>query len=107
MPPQKHSGVGIASFVLAIVAVVGELVLITVAAVLVQQGKSQRSPAMMVTGCLLIAGLGVCVVGAILGIVGLFLPNRKKVFAILGLCFNGMILLAVLGLMVIGLMAKK
>ena len=103
----KHSGVGIASFILGISMVVLELALIVLAAVLVQQHQPSSSPSMEIAGCTMILGLLACVVGVVLGIVGALQRDRRKLFAILGLCVNGLILLGVVGLFLIGVALKK
>jgi hypothetical protein len=105
--PLKNSGAGTASFIVGTVVVLGDLALIVLAAVLARQKHSQQSPAMVVTGLLLIAGMAAAVVGIGLGVFGLLRPDRKKLFAILGLCLNGLILLTVESLMMIGFAMKK
>ncbi len=42
----------------------------------------------MTIGAAAIAGVGLLVAGATLGLVGVLLPRRKKVYAILGLVFS-------------------
>lgn len=41
--------------------------------------------------------------GTILGIIGLVLKNRKKVFSIIGTILNGIMILAFVGLIVVGI----
>jgi hypothetical protein len=57
----------------------------------------------MALGCALFLGLGANVVGVILAFVNLAQRDRKKLFGILGLVFNGGMLLIVGVLMAIGL----
>lgn len=103
--PQKHSGVGIASFIIGMVVGGVQLVLVVVAAAMVMGGASEDSPQMMVVGCSFLVGMAANLVGIVLGIVGAVQKNRKKVFSILGLTINALVLLGLLGLMVIGLVA--
>ena len=105
--PQKHSGVGVASFIIAIAVGLLELAMVVLAAVLVQHASSQTPPTMAFAGCGMLLGLAACVVGVVLGIVGLGQSDRRKLFAVLGLCFNALILLFVLGLMLLGLAMKR
>jgi hypothetical protein len=105
--PLKNSRAGTASFIVGLAVTLGDLALIVAAAVLDQQKQSQRSPAMIITGLLLIAGMAAAGIGIGLGVFGLLRPDRKKLFAILGLCLNGVILLTVESLMMIGLSMKK
>ena len=48
-------------------------------------------------------GLFACFIGSLMGgvfgIVGVLQPNRKKVFAIIGLAFNSLALMVLLGLL--------
>jgi hypothetical protein len=101
--PQQHSGAGVASFVIGVAMAMVELTMVIMAAVLVQRGISSQTPQMEIAGCGMILGLAACAICVVLGIVGLTQSNRKKLFAVLGLCINGMILLFVLGLVVLGL----
>jgi hypothetical protein len=105
-PASKHSGFGIASFIIGISMGVMEVGLIVTAAVLVQQGRSSQAPGMEIAGCFMLLGLLACVGGVVSGIVGIKQADRKKLFAVIGLCINGLILLSVLGLMVLGLAMK-
>ena len=105
-PKLKHSGVGITSFVLDIVGVLGALVLIAVV-VYMQESSGveldENSPTAMAVGLLFILGILLNVIGVILGLVSVFDGNRKRLFGILGLIFNGLIVLGVIGLVVLGL----
>jgi hypothetical protein len=101
----KHSGVGIASFVLSLLSGIGLFVLFAVAGYMESQspaGMSEEDPTTMLLGVALIAaGMGQFL-AFILGAVGLFQPNRKKIFAILGAVFSLLAILAFGGLMVLG-----
>lgn len=105
--PPAQSGVGVTSFVLAMIGGIALLSLVVVAGVMETQtpgGMEEQSPQAIAVGMGILVGLVVNVVGVVLGIVAVFQPDRKKVFAVLGLTFNALILLAIAGLMVIGLM---
>ncbi|TVX97367.1 hypothetical protein [Cohnella terricola] len=120
----KHSGLGIASFVLSLVAIMSFIVLTIViislftnaidfTQVVDENGNRLMSDNEIVDkiqpfiGYLILYPLllGVVLIGLILGIVGLARPGTKKVFAILGTVFNGLPLLFVTLLMIIGLAA--
>lgn len=58
---------------------------------------------MIVLGLAVIGGVLLNLLGITLAIAGLIQRDRKKVFAILGLIFNGLVVLCVAALMVIGL----
>ena len=102
----RHSGLGIASFIGAIIAGVGEFILVMIAGVIevsTPGGMNEESPQAVILGLLMIAGLFLAMVGIGLGIAGLIQRECKKIFAILGLVFNLMIIFGVVGLFIIGL----
>jgi hypothetical protein len=87
----KHSGCGIASFVISIaagvlyVSILGLMIILAV----VDQELTQSRPAILhIFTVMVIAGLFSNIVGVLLGISGLCQKNRKRLFAILGLIFN-------------------
>jgi len=101
----KHSGVGIASFVLSMLSGVSLFVLFGVAGYMESQspaGMSEDDPTTMLLGVALIAAAMAQFLAFILGVVGLFQPNRKKIFAILGTIFSLLAILTFGGLMVVG-----
>jgi hypothetical protein len=111
-PEPPHSGLGIASFLVAVViglaetAIVGWISYMTVS----KPGTiTPESPLAIIAGLAMLGGLAVTFLGAGLGIGGIFQRNRKRVFAVLGLVFNLMILVAFVGLIALGLAvnAKK
>ena len=107
---RKHSGLGIASFIISIVAGIVMFVLIVMAMVLsAQTGEEldEESPQTILLGCsVLTAGL-LYLIGIGLAIGGLCQRNRYKVFAVLGLAINIISVLGIAGLMVIGLVASS
>jgi len=108
----KFSGPGIASFILSLVAVVGYIaalaLIISTAMDLVDQPAEAIAADLMqrsgtVLGVLLFLISGVLdLVGLILGIVGLAIRNRRKVFAILGTIFSVLPLVLFIFLIVLG-----
>lgn len=122
--PMKQSGLGIASFILALVTlllVVGSIISATVFVSHVSgdaQGflneleniEAENSipsdlASIMIAGLCIIASIGVAIIGLILGIVGAVQKNRRKVFAIIGIVLNGLIVLGTVGLVIIGLVS--
>ena len=93
--------------VVGLVVILGNIALVILAAVLSQQPQSQKSPAMIAVGLLLIAGMGVSLVGIALGVVGVIQRDRSKALAVIGLCLNGGMLLLIEALMFIGMRMKK
>ena len=108
-PPMRHSGFGIASFVIAIGAGLLEFALVVAAGVVEAStpgGMDENSPVAILLGLGLFGGLFAAFVGVVFGIAGVCQSDRRKVFAVLGLVFCSAVLLGVLGLMVIGLLVS-
>lgn len=105
----KHSGVGIASFVLSMLSGVSLFVLFAVAGYMESQspgGMNEDDPTTMLLGVALIAAGMAQFLAFVLGVVGLFQANRKKIFAILGTIFSLLAILAFGGLMVVGVLIQ-
>lgn len=102
----KHSGPGIASFIISLVAFMGYLfstVLVSVAAANVLGGPEELFEEYFIQQGSAVAGvllLFITVVlnltSLVLGIVGISMKNRKKVFAILGTIFSAIPILPVI-----------
>jgi hypothetical protein len=104
--PPAQSGVGVASFVLAVIGGIALVSLVVVAGVMETQtpgGMDEESPQAIAVGMGILVGLVMNVVGVVLGIVAVLQHDRKKVFGVLGLVFNALILLAIGGLLMVGL----
>ncbi|UQZ35855.1 hypothetical protein C2I18_21365 [Paenibacillus sp. PK3_47] len=96
----KHSGPGIASFIIALVTLIGYAVSFVFVGfhaanvldvnndVLVESAETIMYLGLSV---LILAALNV--IGAVTGIIGMTLRRRKKVFAIIGTIINGLFLL--------------
>ena len=104
-----HSGVGMASWVLALLAVlIGAFAMVLVADVgpdEIEAAIEAEEPE-AVLAMLLFVGAGlVSLIGLVLAIAGLLQQDRNKLFAILGLCLNGLLFLCGLAMMVAGMLA--
>ena len=104
-----HSGVGMASCVLALLAVlIGAFAMVLVADVgpdEIEAAIEAEEPE-AVLAMLLFVGAGlVSLIGLVLAIAGLLQQDRNKLFAILGLCLNGLLFLCGLAMMVAGAVA--
>ena len=101
-----HSGLGIASFILGVIAGIAMIALIVVAAAMSAQAPGgeldENSPGAITVGCSLIIAAGMALLGLILGIVGAIQQGRKKLFSVLGIVFNGGMILMVVALMILG-----
>jgi hypothetical protein len=103
---QPHSGLGVASLVIAVFAGFAALCLVAVAGYLetvTEGGMDEESVEAILIGLGLFAVVGGAMLGLGLGLAGLFQQETNSTFPILGLVFNGMILLGLVGLVVIGL----
>ena len=108
--PEKHSGLGIASFCIGLVSVLFVLSAFAMIILMVIQGGGQVDPR---SAKVISMGLGICsggfiaLVGLALGIAGFFTRDRKRGFTIAGLAINGGLLLGVLALMILGMLSKR
>jgi len=106
MEEQRHSGLGIASFITAIASAVLMFLLIVVAGALEAStpgGMDEESAAAMLVGLFLILFMLTSVVALALGIAGLFQRDRKRVFPILGTVFSSFTVLGTILLVMVGL----
>ena len=104
--PPRQSGLGIASFVISLIGIAITLVLFGVAGYMEAStpgGMDEAAPETILVGLLLIAAGFLLLVGLGLGIGGLFQRNRRRLFAVLGLAFSGVMLLIGIGVMAIGM----
>lgn len=106
---RTHSKLGIVSFFMGIVIGIGEFALVVIAGIMSVTepgGVDANAPQMIILGLFLIAGMLAALAGVVLAIVGLVERNRYRVFPMLGLAVNGLIVLGVIGLMVVGSLAS-
>jgi hypothetical protein len=92
----KHSGPGVASFIIALAAGIAVGLSILVAGIVEASRPGALGPGSsgeVMIGAVVCLGLLIALVGLGLGIAGVCQSNRKKVFAVIGLIFNGLILL--------------
>ncbi len=104
MDEQKHTGLGIASFIISILS--GILMFITVMTAgiieLSNPGGIAEAESAMVIGVFLLLFFASSLVAFGLGIGGLFQKERKKIFAILGTVFSAVTVIGVIFLFIIG-----
>lgn len=107
---QKHSGLGIASFITSIAAGILIFAAVVIAGVMETStpgGLDEKSASAMMVGLAIIALLIVELAALGLGIGGLCRSDSKKIFAILGTTFSAVTIAGTLLLMIIGLMAGE
>ncbi|MUG43859.1 hypothetical protein [Paenibacillus woosongensis] len=115
LAPLKHSGLGIASFIMSILALIGYFAafFLIIAAI----GQAIDNPANIeealkhssaaILGVIAIFGAGIInLIALILGIVGLVLKNRKKVFAIIGTVLSSLSVVMIIYFYIVGTMQQ-
>ncbi|PZD94283.1 hypothetical protein DNH61_17880 [Paenibacillus sambharensis] len=100
--PLKHSGLGIASFVIGIVSIIGIIAVIFLVAASISTyllpnntiaPGFETDPVVIISSLSILAVLFLSFVGLVLGIIGLVIKRRRKVFSIIGVVLNGLLLL--------------
>jgi len=97
---QKHSGIGIASFITSIV--VGILIFFVIVVSGVMAVSMPSEGLFVVVGLFVIALLIADIVALGLGIGGLCQKDRKKIFAILGTVFSSITVVGTIFLTILG-----
>ncbi|MBA3312373.1 MAG: hypothetical protein H0T47_03635 [Planctomycetaceae bacterium] len=106
---RRHTGFGIASFVLAILSGIAMLALFVVAGIMetaTPEGLDEESIEAMAVGLGFFGFAMATLLAFVLGVAGLFQSNRNKTFAILGMLFSILTLLGTTGLITVGLMME-
>lgn len=104
----KHSGPGIASSIITLVAIfsfIAALASVITAGALEEEfiiANSEDQLGYFLGGLFILLSGVLCIIGFILGIIGLFIHNRNKLFAILGTVFSGVGLLLILVIILFG-----
>jgi hypothetical protein len=106
-PPRK-SWLGAVSLVMGLFFCITEMIMIAVAGLMESKpgGMAEDSPEAALLGLMLLGGGAGAFFGAILGLVAIFQANTNKIAAAFGIALNGMCVIGVLGLMVLGLMME-
>jgi hypothetical protein len=105
---SKHSGFGIASFLIVLAAGALEFVLVAIAGILETirpGGMDEDSPIAILLGLAMFGGLLVNLLGILLGVVGLLQRDRKKPFAVLGVIIGFLVFVGLVAVIVIGILA--
>lgn len=100
-----HSGVGIASFVISLIAALCLFAVVVIAGILqtsMSEGAREEAGVYLVVGLLVMLFLLLSLVALCLGIAGLLQRRRNRVFAVLGTVFSAGAILGTVGLMILG-----
>ena len=106
---HKHSGIGVASFIISLVMAVAAFGLITFAGVIeatTPGGMEEESAVAIVIGLSIFGCILVDLVALGLGIGGLIQKDRKKIFSILGTIFSISTIIGIVFIMIIGSMVE-
>lgn len=99
---RGHKGLGIASFAIGVICLIAVMGLVVVAGVTTNAGRA--TPAFnMIVGLGMISAVFVDLIGIVLGIFGAADRSSKKVYPVLGLVLNGLVVALFTALMIIGL----
>ena len=102
---QKHSGFGIASFIISLLTGMGLCLAIAILTFLEYKDPGLLDRETMISnllGLVIIAGIAVDLVAIGLGLAGLLHKNHKKIFAILGTIFAALGVVGITALIVFG-----
>lgn len=115
---RKHSTIGIISFIVAVVSIIGLIVsAVSAGSAAASLAGDPALESALETGALPEGAGGViaaaafmflfvltALIGAVLGLVGLFQKNRLKLFSILGLVFNSLIVFVIAAILIAGML---
>ena len=106
---QKHSEMGIASFIISITVGILTLIAIVVAVVIQEStpgGLDEESVGAIILGGSILGLIFDDLLALGLGIAGLLQKDRKKIFATLGTIFSSVIILLMVMLIIVGIMVE-
>jgi hypothetical protein len=105
-PRPRQSGLGIASLVLSILAgvMIGIPLVFAVILVAGNPNLAEDDPTAIGLGCTMLVGILLALLAGLLGLIGLFQPDRSRVCAVLGVLFAGIEVVGMSGLFVLGLL---
>jgi hypothetical protein len=103
---SKHSGLGIASFIISLLT--GILMCVAIGGATILQASSggairSNTTVMAILGLFILALIFACLVALGLGIGALFQKNRKRVFGVLGIVISAATIVIWIALEIIGL----
>lgn len=105
----RHSGFGIASFIISLAAAVGLFLLVVIAGVMEASapgGIDEESAGAIFLGLMIFGAIGIDLLALLFGIIGVLQKDRKKIFSILGIVFSAFSVAGIASLMMLGLAAQ-
>jgi hypothetical protein len=107
---KKHSGIGIASFVISLGAALAIFLVFVIAGIMQSTtpgGMNEKSAGTIIVGFSIVGLLFVNLVAIGLGLGGLVKKGNKKIFAVLGTVISSGVMLITIILIAIGIMMKN
>jgi hypothetical protein len=103
---RTHKGIGIASFIIGVICIITIMVLIGIAGVMTNTGRA--TPELnMILGLGMISACFVDLIGIGLGVFGAADRSSKKVYPVLGLILNVVVVALFAALLIIGLLSMR
>jgi hypothetical protein len=99
---RGHKGLGIASFVIGVICLITVMGLVVVAGVATNTGRA-TTEFNMIIGLAMISVVFIDLIGIVLGIFGAANRSSKKVYPVLGLVLNVLVVALFSALLIIGL----
>ena len=99
---RGHKGIGIASFIIGVICLITVMGLVVVAGVTTNAGRATPEFNMIV-GLGMISAVFVDLIGIVLGIFGAADRSSKKVYPVLGLVLNVLVVALFTALLIVGL----
>jgi hypothetical protein len=105
--PRPHSGAGMVSFAMALVAALGGVIATVLAVVLSMAVPpvADDDPLMIVTVLVFLGSVVASFTGLVVGFVGAFQSDRNPTFGVVGLGVNAVVLLGMIVLIALGILA--
>lgn len=102
----KHSGIGIASFIISVLSLTALIAVFVIIAIAVTSGGFKKGSIEMGAGLALVLTWLLTLIGLGLGIAGALVKNTKKVFSVLGIVFSASTIIISVAVVVLGLVVK-
>lgn len=99
---KKHSGIGISSCILGVISLILFVIIIYMSLSTSGEYYGNEVETTMI-GLMAILLWIISIIGIVLGIVGVCIKGKKKLFSILGISFNSVSLVTIVGIMLLGL----
>ena len=103
---RTHKGTGIASFIIGVTCIITIMVLIGIAGVMTNTGRA-TAELNMILGLGMISAVLVDLIGIGLGVFGAADRSSKKVYPVLGLILNVVVVALFAALLIIGLLSMR